>query len=159
MDFFLLPNSILLRGYTVFYLSIHLHFGCFKLVTIRKMPAVNIQVYFSTWIPSYNDVNLVIIYYLLTCFVVVQSLSHVQLFTTPWTAACQASLSITISLNLLTLMSIELLMPSNHLLLYFCLLLLPSVFATTKIFLKGSALHVMCPKYWRFSFNIRSTNE
>ena len=160
MDFFLLPNSIPLCGYTVFYLSIHLHFGCFKPVAIRKTPAVNIRVYFSTWIPSYNDVNLIIVYYLLTCFVVVvQSLSHVQLFVTPWTAAHQASLSITVSLNLLTLVSIELLMPSNHLLLYCPLLLLPSVFSTIKVFLKGSALHVMCPKYWRFSFSISSTNE
>ena len=98
-------------------------------------------------------------YYLLTCFVVVQSLSHVQLFVTPWTAAHQASLSITISLNLLTFMSIESLMPSNHLLLYYTLLLLLSVFSTIKVFLKGSTLHVMCPEYWRFSFNICSTNE
>ena len=160
MDFFLLPNSIPLYGYTVFYLSIHLHFGCFKLVAIRKTPAVNIQVYFSTWIPSYNDLNLIIVYYLLTCFVVViQSLSHVQLFVTLWTAAYQASLSITISLNLLTLVSIESLMPSNHLLLYCPLLLLPSVFSTIKVFLKGSALHFTCPKYWRLSFSISSTSE
>ena len=99
-------------------------------------------------------------YYLLTCFVVViQSLSHVQLFVTLWTAAYQASLSITISLNLLTLVSIESLMPSNHLLLYCPLLLLPSVFSTIKVFLKGSALHFTCPKYWRLSFSISSTSE
>ena len=72
--------------------------------------------------------------------VVVQSLSHVQLFAIPWTAACQASLSFTISLSLLKLMSIELVMPSNHLILCQPLLLLPSIFPSIGVFSNESAL-------------------
>ena len=72
---------------------------------------------------------------------VVQSLSHVQLFATPWTAACQASLSFTISLSLLKLMSIESLMPSNHLVLC-CLLLMPSIFPSIRVFSNELALHI-----------------
>ena len=80
----------------------------------------------------------------------VESLSCVQLFLTPWTAACQASLSITNSWNFLRLMSFELLMPSNHLIL--CpLLLLPSVFPSIRVFSNESTLHIRWPKYWSFS--------
>ena len=88
----------------------------------------------------------------------VQLLSHVQLFATPWTAAHQASLSITNSWSLPKLMSIELVMPSNHLL---CrpLLILPSIFPSIRVFSNESALHIMWPKYWSFSFNIRPSNE
>ena len=83
----------------------------------------------------------------------VQSLSCVQLSPTPWTAACQVSLSITNSWNFLRLMSFELLMPSNHLIL--CpLLLLPSVFPSIKFFSNESALCSKWPKYWNFSFSI-----
>ena len=90
--------------------------------------------------------------------VVVQSLSHVLLFATPRTAAHQASLSITSSRTLLKLMSIEVVMSSDHLVL--CHLLLPpSIFPSIRVFSKESALHNRWPKYWRFSFNISLSNE
>ena len=89
----------------------------------------------------------------------VQSLSHVQLFVTPWTAACQASLSITNSWRLLKLMSIELVMPSNHLILYRPLLLPPSIFPSIRIFSNESVLHIRWPKYWSFSFSISPSKE
>ena len=81
------------------------------------------------------------------CFVSVQSLSHIQLFAAPWTAACQASLSITNSQNLLKLMSIELVMPSNHLILCRPLLLLPSIFPSIRVFSNESVLCIRWPKY------------
>ena len=83
----------------------------------------------------------------------VQSLSCVQLFVTPWTAACQASLSITNSQSLLKPMSIESVMPSNHLILCRPLLLLPSIPPSIRVFSHESALHSRWPKYWSFSFN------
>ena len=86
--------------------------------------------------------------------VVVQLLSHVQLFVTPWTAVCQASLSITISLSLLKLMSIESVVPSNHLILRRPLLPLPSVFPSIRVFSNELALHIRLPTYWSFSFTI-----
>ena len=86
----------------------------------------------------------------------VQSLSCVRLFVTPWTAARQASLSITNSWSFLKLMSIKLVMPSNHLIL--CLLS-PSVFPSIRVFSNESALHIRWPKYWSFSFNISPSNE
>ena len=89
--------------------------------------------------------------------VVAQSLSHVQLFATLWTAACQASLSFTISLSLLKLMSIQSVMPSNHLILCCPFLLLPSLFPRIRVFSSESALHIRWPKYW--SFNISPSNE
>ena len=85
-------------------------------------------------------------------------LSFVRLFVTPWTAACQASLSITNSRSLLKLTSIESVMPSNHLIL--CRpLLLPSTFPSIRVFSNESALHIRWPKYWSFSFNISLSNE
>ena len=83
----------------------------------------------------------------------IQLLSCVQLFATPWAAARQASLSITNSQSLLRLMSIELVMPSNHLILCHPLLLLPSIFLSIRVFLKESVLCIRWPKYWRFSFS------
>ena len=96
-----------------------------------------------------------------SCIVVVQLLSHVQLFVTPWTAALQASLSITDSWSLLKLMSTELVMPSNHLILCYLLLLLPSIFLSIRVFSNELALHIRWPKYWRFSFSfsISPSNE
>ena len=87
-----------------------------------------------------------------------QSLNHVWLFATPWTAAHQASLSITNSQSLLKLMSIELVMPSNHLILY-CPLLPPSIFPNIRVFSKESVLHIRWPKYCSFSFNISPSSE
>ena len=89
----------------------------------------------------------------------VQSLSHVRLFATPWIAAHQASLSITNSRSLLTLMSIESVMPSNHLILCHLLRLLPSIFPSIKVFSNESVLHIRWPKYWSFSFSISPCNE
>ena len=86
-------------------------------------------------------------------------LSHVRRFATPWTAACQASLSITNSQSLLKLMSIESMMPSNHLILCSPLLLLPSVFPSIRVFSNESVLHISWPKYWSFSFSISPSNE
>ena len=89
----------------------------------------------------------------------VQSLSHVQLFVTPWTAAHQASLSITSSSSLLKLMSIKSVMPFNHLILCHPLLLLPSIFPSIRVFSNESAVRIRWPKYWSFSFNISPSNE
>ena len=89
----------------------------------------------------------------------VQLLSHVQLFTTPGTAARQASLSITNSRGLLKLLFIESVMPSNHLILFHPLLLLPSIFPSIRVFSSESALCIRWPKYWSFSFSISPTNE
>ena len=89
----------------------------------------------------------------------VQSLSHVSLFVTPWTAARQASLSITNSQSPPKPMSTELVMPSNHLILCCPLLLLPSIFPSTRVFSNESALCMRWPKYWSFSFSISPSNE
>ena len=83
----------------------------------------------------------------------VHLLSHVRLFATPWTAACQASLSIIKSWSILTLMSIELVMPSNHLILCPPLLLLPSILPSIRVFSNESVLHNRWPKYWSISSN------
>ena len=90
---------------------------------------------------------------------VVQSLSHVQLFATLWTAAQQASLSFTISQSLLKLTSIESVMPSNHLILCHPILLLPSIFPSIRVFSNELALCIRWPKYWSFSLSISSSNE
>ena len=89
----------------------------------------------------------------------VQLLSHVQLFVTPQTTAHQASLSITKSSGLLKLMSIEMVMPSNHLILCRPLLLLPSIFPSIRVFSNESVLHIRWPKYWSFNFSISLSNE
>ena len=91
--------------------------------------------------------------------VVVQLLSHVQLFATLWPVAHQASLSFTISWTLLNLMSSESLMSSNHLILCHPLLLLPSVFPSIRVFSSESALHIRWPMYWSFSFSISPSTE
>ena len=90
---------------------------------------------------------------------VVQSLSCVQLFATPWTATCQASLSFTISQSLLKLMSIKSVMPSNHLILCHPLLLLPSILPSLGVFSNELALCIRWLKYWSFSFSISPSNE
>ena len=95
-----------------------------------------------------------------TCHLfIVQSLSHVLLFATPWNAACQASLSFTISWTLLKLMSIELVMPSNRFVLCHPVLLLPSVFPSIRVFSNESGLYFRWSKYWSISFSISPSNE
>ena len=89
----------------------------------------------------------------------VQSLSHVRLFVTPWTAAYQASLSITNSQSLLKLMSFELVMPSNHHILCCPLLLPPSIIPSIRVFFNESVLCITWPKYWSFSFSLRPSSE
>ena len=89
----------------------------------------------------------------------VQLLSHVQLFVIPWIAAHQGSLSITNSWSLLKLMSVESVMPSNHLVLCLPLLLLPSVFHSIRVFSSESVLHIRWPKYWSFSLSISLSSE
>ena len=89
----------------------------------------------------------------------VQSFSCVRLFVTPWTATHQASLSITNSWSLLKIMSIELVMSSNHLILCHLLLLPPSIFPSIRVFSNESVFHIMWPKYWSFSFSISSSNK
>ena len=89
----------------------------------------------------------------------VQSPSRVWLFSTPWTAARQASLSFSISWSWLRLMSIESVMPSNHLIPCHSLLLLPSIFPSIRVFLSEKVLHIRWPKYWSFSFSISPSNE
>ena len=96
---------------------------------------------------------------LLTWISSVQSLSRVQLFATPWTAACQDSLSFTIYWSLFKLMSIESVMPSNHLILCRPLLLPPLVFPSIRVFSNESVLHIKRPKCWCFSFSISPSNE
>ena len=92
-------------------------------------------------------------------FVVVQSLSRVRLFATPWTAARWACLSITNSRSLLKLMSVVLVIPSNHFILCWPLLLPPSIFPSIRVFSRASVLHIRWPKYWSFSFSTRLSNE
>ena len=92
-------------------------------------------------------------------FSLLQSLSRVRRFATPWTAARQASLSITNSRSLLKLMPIELVMPFNHLILCRPLLLPPSIFPSIRVFSNESVLRIMWPKYWSFSFSICPSNE
>ena len=89
----------------------------------------------------------------------VQSLNHVWLFGTPWTAAHQASLSITNSLSLLKLMYIELVMPCNHFILSHALLHMPSIFPSCRVFSNESVLRIRWPKYWSFSFSISPSND
>ena len=95
----------------------------------------------------------------LLLFTSVQSLSHVRLFATAWTAAHQASLSISNSLGLLKFMSIESVKPSNHLILCCPLLLLPSIFPSIRVFSNESVVLIRWPKYWSFSFSISPSNE
>ena len=92
-------------------------------------------------------------------FSLVQSLSHVQLFVTPWTAACQASMYITNSQSLLKLMSISSVMPSKHLILCCPLLFLPSILASLRVFSNESVFLIRWPQYWSFSFSISPSNE
>ena len=126
--------------------------------------------YFSKVNPTYTFTKLIISPHLplkpvchgvsvFASFSSAQSLSCVWLFATPWTTACQASLSITNSWSSLRLMSIESVMLSNHLILCHPLLLLPLIFPSISVFSNESTLHIRWPKYWSFSFSISSSNQ
>ena len=108
---------------------------------------------------SYTSMGLTIRLFQNAPFILVQLLSCVQLFVTPWPAARQASLSISNYRSLSKLMSIESVMPSNHLILCRPLLLLPSIFPSISVFSNEAALHIRWPKYWSVSFNISPSNE
>ena len=101
----------------------------------------------------------VCVYVCISQFNSVQSLSHVRLFMTPWTTACQASLSITNSQSLPKFMSIDLVIPPNHLILFHSLLLTPSVFPRIRVFSNESVLRIRWPKDWSLSFSISPSNE
>ena len=106
------------------------------------------------------QIKIMMSYYLITIRVsLVQSLSRVRLFATPWPAALYASLSITNSQSLLALMAIESMMPSNHLILCCPLLLLSSIFPCIRVFSNESVLRIRWPKYWSFSFSISPSSE
>ena len=116
-------------------------------------------------VPPWEDAHNIVFYFekraswIVHIFSLVQSLSRVWLFAAPWSAARQASLSITNSQRLLKLMSIELVMPSNHLILCHPLLLLLSLFSSIRDFSNDSGLFIRWPKYWSFSFSISPSNE
>ena len=116
-------------------------------------------VHSATNIINCSDITTPYTQHLFAILSLVQSLSHVPLFVTPWTAARQASLSITNSQSLLKLMSIESVMPSNHLILCHPLLLLPSIFPSIRVFSSESVLCIRWPKYWSFSFSVSPSNE
>ena len=117
------------------------------------------EVYLCGCIPTHFLVPEVFFFNCGKISVVVHLLSHVQLFETPWTAARQASLSVTVSQSLLKLMSIESVMSSNHLILCQPLLFLPSIFPSISVFSNEKVFHIRWPKYWRFSFIIILSNE
>ena len=107
----------------------------------------------------YLDIDRTFLLTFLIQFSSVPSLSHVQLFVTPWTATHQAFLSVTNSRSLLKLTSVESVMPSNHLIICRPLLLLPSIFASIRVFSSESILCIRWPKYWSFSFSISPSNK
>ena len=127
-----------------------------QFVPVHKSKFLNIQEFLHSSCFTQPTLN---INYLRLEFSSVQSLSRVRLFSTPWTAAYQASLSITNSQSSPKLMSIESVMPSNHLILCCPLLLLPSIFPSIRVFSNESALYIRWPEYWSFSFNISPSNE
>ena len=120
---------------------------------------VAFDIHHSLKIQSYIQHNFHMNFLDFTVFVVVQLLNCVWLFVTLWTAACQVSLSFTISRSLPKLMSIESVMPSNNLILCHPLLLLPSIFSSIWVFSSESVLRIRWPRYWSFSFSISSSNE
>ena len=145
---FLLENKLLSQSGQIHFdlLSLYFRYKYFRytfLLTIIKL-IITILLCSQIW-QKYNSVQF--------------SQSVVSDFVTPWTAACQASLSITNSWSLLQLMSIELVMPSNHLILCRPLLLLPSIFPNIRVFSDELVLHLRWRKYWSFRFSINPSNE
>ena len=140
-------------------MSIELVMPCNRLIfchPILFLPSVflSIRVFKCSMDISYLDFATIVLGLPRWYFSLVQSLSHVRLFLTPWTAALQASLSITNSQSLLKLMSIGSVIPSNHLILCRPLLPLPSIFPSIRVFSNESVLLIRWPKYWSFSFSI-----
>ena len=140
--------------------------SCLYILEINPLSVVSFAITFShsegyifTLLIVSFDVQKLLSLIRLHCFSSVQSLSHVQLFATPGTAACQASLSITNSQSSLRLTSIESEMPSSHLILCRPLLLLPSILPSIRGFSNESVLCIRWPKYWSFSFNISPSSE
>ena len=119
-----------------------------------------VSIYIGMGMARISVETTVIIYFTpIVCFVVVKSLSRIWFFAIPWTAACQDSLSFTISQSLLKLMFIESVMPSNHLFLCCPLLFLTSIFPSIRVFSDELVLHIRWPQYWSFSFSISPSNE
>ena len=131
-------------------------YGWRKWHSFEALAKTSLEMTVETISPFINSLPTYVKYY---HFSSVQSLSHVRLFATPWTAACQASLSIANSRSLLKLMSIESVMPSNHLILCHPLLLLPSIFPSIRVFSNESVLRIRYPKYWSFSLSISLSSE
>ena len=138
-------NSLInLQIFSIFFFVCYL-----KIALPTLLPKPELWTLILTFLPSF-------LFYIISS---VQSLGGVQLFATPWIAACPTSLSITNSQSLPKLMSIESVMPSNHLILCRPLLLLPSIFPSIRVFSDESALRIRWPKYWSFSFNISLSNQ
>ena len=146
--------NTLLYIYTIYPLSKDEYLGGFQFFIIKNNDATCILIYNLVYISSGFCGQKYC-----TGFSSVQSLSCVRLLVTPWTAAPQASLSITNSRSLLKLMSMESVMPPNHLILCCPLLLPPSIFPSIRVFSNESVLHIRWPKYWSFSFSISPSNE
>ena len=141
--------------------QIPIHRGCSIFTMKRPVEPSLIEFVLPNFL-SFDDllcINFASFYFVLIFVVVLQSLSHVPLFMTTWTAACQASLSFTISQSTLRLMSIESVMPSNHLILCLPLLLVASTLPRIRDFSNESTLHIRCPKYWSSNFSISPSNE
>ena len=145
-------STMPLRGILFHLHSLHLPYY-FKANQIHQIiSSVNISAHISK--RNHHNILILSLY-----FSLVHLLSHVQLFATPWTAARQASLSITNSQSLLKVMSIKSVVPSNHLILCRPLLLMPPIFPSIRVFSNELVLHIRWPKYWSFSFSISSSNE
>ena len=141
---------------------------CFRDRTLQGVRDVTHSIVFEVKLPemAFSPGNLppwrmhiITVYQKPNQFSSVQSLSCIHLFVTPWTAAHQASLSVTNSQSLLKLMSFESVMPSNHLILCHPIFFLPSIFPSIRVFSNELALHIRWPKYWSFSFSISPSNE
>ena len=164
----ILVMFLVLVGKT-FFMILPTVFSEIHFIKLRKFPSQLLKVFIMKFVEFcqiffyvYWDDHMIFVFYSIDMRYCIQfssvRVSCVWLFATPWTAAHQASLSITNSQSLLKLMSIKLVMPFNHLILYCPFLLLPSIFPSIRAFSKESLLHIRWPKYWSFSFSL-SSNE